>query len=343
MKKVVNYLFFILRRQNNKYFNNWMDGRRTMKNFARHCGFKATVCFIALIILNGCTEKPIRRAFAPGENRPVTIFIHGTLYPYLVLLVRAFDCPVGLTPALKNGPSFIHGRIPFILNQADPISFPIESSYIFGWSGRLTFEARRRAAQCLYRELKKFNAPITIVAHSHGATLVQLLVEEAAKYNDNNLRIKRLIMLGCPVLSGTEEYIRSPIFEKVISLYSLGDRTQISDPQILSQENRRLTSLKGEWTPIFSTRFFPCSPNVIHRRVLIGRRNMSHMDFIYKPFLTRLPAVISLVEESFNNGHRNTDDKEYIINVPHDRSLPPELMLKEKIPHPLAELLASAA
>lgn len=290
--------------------------------------------FLSLLLLNSCTEQPIRRTFAPNENRPVTIFIHGTLYPFLDLLIRMFDCPVGLTPALKQGPTFIHGRIPFILNQADPVTYPIESAYVFGWSGRLTFEARRRAAQCLYRELKKINGPITIVAHSHGATLVQLLVEEVAKYNDNDLKIKKLIMLGCPVLSGTEEYVCSPIFERVISLYSRGDSTQVRDPQILSQENRRLTSLKGRWTPLFTTRFSPCCPNVIHRRILLGRRNMTHMDFIYKPFLTRLPAILKLIDESYEQGYRNTDDKEHIINIPFDRCLPPELMVKEKIDVP---------
>jgi len=286
---------------------------------------------VSLIVLNSCSEKPIRRTFGRGENRPVTIFIHGTLYPFFDVLVRAFDVPIGLTPALKQGATFIHGRIPFIINQADPINYPIESAYVYGWSGRLTFEARRRAAQCLYQELKKLHGPITIIAHSHGATLVQLLVEEVKKYNDPNLRIHKLIMLGCPVLSGTEEYICSPIFEKVISLYSLGDRTQVMDPQILSQENRRLTALKGQWTPLFSRRFFPCSPNVIHRRVLLDNRNMTHIDFIYKPFLTRLPAVISLIEESLNHGHFNSNDKQYIINIPKDRSLEPELMVKEFI------------
>lgn len=284
----------------------------------------------SLFLLNGCAEKPIRNCVI-SDNRPVTIFIHGTLYPFLDLLIRMFDCPIGLTPALQQGATFIHGRIPFILNQADPLTYPIESAYVYGWSGRLTFEARRRAAQCLYRELKKIKGPITIVAHSHGATLVQLLVEEVERHKDTEFRIQKFIMLGCPVLSGTEEYVCSPIFEKVISLYSLGDSTQVSDPQILSQENRRLTSLKGRWTPLLSKRYFPCSPNVIHRRVLLGRRNMTHMDFIYKPFLTRLPAVISLIEESINHGHFNTDKQQFIINVPRDRSLEPELMVKENI------------
>jgi len=287
--------------------------------------------FLSLFLLHGCNEKPLRRSNSYEDNRPVTIFIHGTLYPFLDVLIRAFDCPVGLTPALTQGATFIHGRIPFILNQADPLTYPIESAYVYGWSGRLTFEARRRASQCLYRELKKMKGPITIVAHSHGATLVQLLAEEVKRHNDTEFRIHKFIMLGCPVHSGTEEYVCSPIFEKVISLYSLGDNTQVSDPQILSQENRRLTALKGQWTPLFSRRFSPCAPNVIHRRILLGRRNMTHMDFIYKPFLTRLPAVISLIEESIKHGHVNTNEQQFIINIPRDRTLDPELMVKENI------------
>lgn len=285
---------------------------------------------IFLFLLNGCGNRPLRSTLPQEDNRPVTIFIHGTLYPFLDLLVRAFDCRVGLTPALEQGPTFIHGRIPFILNEADPMTFPIESAYVYGWSGRLTFEARRRAAQCLYRHLKKFNGPITIIAHSHGATLVQLLTEEVARHNDTDLKIKKFVMLGCPVLSGTEEYVCSPLFEQVISLYSLGDSTQIMDPQFLSQENRRLTHLKGRWTPLFSTRYSPCAPNVIHRRILLGNRNMTHMDFIYKPFLTRLPAILRLIEESINNGQVNTHNEHYIINVPRDRTLPPELLIKTR-------------
>lgn len=269
-----------------------------------------------------CVKRPTYR-----ESRPATIFIHGTLFPFVDLAIRLFDLSLGLTPALE-ATKFIHGRIPHILYAADPKQFPIESFYLFGWSGRLSFYARKKAARELYHDLRHFTGPLTIIGHSHGGNVALYLPEVAKENNDTNFKVDRLILLACPVMTLTEEYVKSPVFKKVISLYSTGDSTQIKDPQRLYKETREL-SPECVKVPVFSGRLFPSAPNVIQRRVLLNKRNALHLEFLYKRFMRKLPAALNLLDDSVSHGLINDAHTEYILNIQRkDDDTPPTLFVK---------------
>lgn len=268
------------------------------------------------------------------NNGPVTIFIHGTLYPLINILVRMFDLPKGLTPAKKQGNRLFHGRIAYILNKADPKQFDLDNFYFFGWSGSLSARARKKAACQLYEYIKEFkNRPITLIGHSHGGN-VALLLEEVIKEKCvkdefiKNIHIEKVILLACPVMITTQDYIKSNIFKKVISLYSTGDRTQNRDPQIFSINAHKYAKENNVHIPFFSKRIFKPSANLIQRRVLYDNRNLQHLDFVYKPFLSRLPATIKLIEKSVTEGYRNKKNVQYIINIPRGYKFKPELLVK---------------
>lgn len=292
--------------------------------------------FIILASLGACSQKNRNncdsRKSLPNDtvqSGPATIFIHGTLPILADIFIHQFDSPIGLVPATCQGNKFLHGRIGYILNQSDPEMFPIDSFYLFGWRGRLCFNDRMKFARNLYLKIRNFSGPITIIGHSHGCNVALNLAQVVQEYNDTKFKVDRLILLACPVLAATEHYVRSDVFKNVISLYSLGDRTQTGDPQKLykiTRDNEKETGIKA---PVFSKRFFKPSPNLVQRRVLMDNRNLTHLDFIFKRFLSRLPAVIKLIEDSTKQGLYNDINKEYIINIPQKKCLPPELLVRE--------------
>lgn len=260
---------------------------------------------------------------------PVTIFIHGTLYPVVNLFIRAFDLPLGLIPAKDQGDRLIHGRIAYILNKADPKKFNLDNFYFFGWSGSLNPKARRDAALELYDKIKDIKAPIQIIGHSHGGNIALHLAQIAKENNNKKFKVKELFLLACPVIASTEDNIKSNVFQKVFSFYSLGDRTQIRDPQYLFSENRNYAKKIGKNISFFSRRTFsPCPNKLIQRRVLYDKRNIGHLDFIYKPFIFKLPDLIKLIERSLKRGYFNNKNREYILNIDRDLERKPGLLVK---------------
>lgn len=299
---------------------------------------KKLFIIVSLILLSGCTArkniniKPnipqqincqdSSRALTQAEiqtdalssNKPVTVFVHGTLPIGLNVLVHGFDSPLGLVPACVQGNKFIHGRIPYQINRACPEQYPIDSFYLFGWTGNLSFAARRKAALDLYHKLKPFQGRhITVIGHSHGGNVAINLAEVARQHNDLDFKIDRLVLLASPVLAATCQNVSSPVFKKVYAFYSLGDTTQNKDPQGLYEEMRHGEN-KGKKIPLFTKRQFPDSPNLIQRRVLTDRRNIEHLDFIFMPFIRDLAKIINLLDSN-PISYEHDPNYQLIINI----------------------------
>jgi hypothetical protein len=230
-----------------------------------------------------------------ATQQPITVFVHGTLPPLLSKLAHFFDIPLGLTPALTQGNNYYMGRIPFILNKADKNQFPLESSYLFGWSGELDFAARKKAAYQLYNALKTLQGqgPITLITHSHGGNVALNLALVTEEQQDTSFSIERLIILAAPVQHATAHLVSSPIFKTIISLYSLGDLTQILDPQGLYKESNILSNT----VPLFSERLYKPSHNLVQASIFINRRKIRHITFISKRFLSKLPMVLQAIKD----------------------------------------------
>ncbi len=110
--------------------------------------------------------------------------------------------------------------------------------YTFGWSGLLSNTSRRKSAQKLFeqlhRKLKKMEMQnlqphVRIIGYSHGGTLALYLGDEAHKNRPFPFFVEELILISTPIQEDTKKYVSSPLFKRVFSFYSKGDRVQGSD------------------------------------------------------------------------------------------------------------------
>lgn len=234
----------------------------------------------------------------PPPQKPITVWVHGTRPSTLMpesldqQVKKSIDslslCPPGLNHASTINPASRHCTAAHVLSRADPQQFPIDSFYLFGWSGELDTQARKDAAQVLYNALKQlitdyftqYGSPplITIISHSHGGNVVLNL---ATLCEENELWIERLVLMACPVQRETAHLIAHGMFKKIYALYSRADLVQVMDPQRLHPfreiaqqflENKKPSVLKsiqeaylrGQQNPLFSERHFPERTNLVH-------------------------------------------------------------------------------
>ena len=222
--------------------------------------------------------------------KPCTILIHGTLFPIISDLVHNTDFPLGFYKAAKHGNKYVHGRFAHILSTSS--DFPLDSFYMFGWSGKLCFDAREEAAHELYHKSSKYKGPLTIIAHSHGCNVALNLAKIAKKHNDKCFKIDRLILLACPVQQATAIYAKSEVFKKIYSFYSTADLIQILDPQGLYQNNYNSSNIS-----LFSKRVFEDSPNLIQAKIILYGHSPNHLDFITRSgFIKSLPEIIKMLD-----------------------------------------------
>ncbi len=231
-------------------------------------------------------------------TQPVTIFVHGTLPPLARPLVRWFDCPAGLTPAKIQGNKIVLGRVPYMVSKHAPSEFPLDSFYLFGWSGKLSPDARLDAAHELYIAIKKLGicGPIRIISHSHGCNVALLLAQMAKKHNDTTMIIDKLVLLACPVQKVTAHLAQEPIFKRVYSFYSTSDFVQVIDPQRMYQTAQKLKETTQQEIPFFSERIFPASPNLVQVRIKLNTVNPQHIHFMRNGFLQHLPQLINMLD-----------------------------------------------
>jgi len=274
---------------------------------------------ISIFFLGGCGGTKKHRYYLQStgkhhvldynDTRPITISIHGTLPPLIGNLLHIFDAPIGLLPACELNKKFILSRVLYLLDKADPEEFPLETNYSFGWTGYLTFSARRAAAQQLYEEIRHYKGPITLIGHSHGGNVALELARIAHQNDDTDFTIDRLILLACPIQEVTVGYASLPLFKKVISLYSEGDFTQIVDPQGTYAESRHFKQCCNVDIPLFSQRKLPYFANVVQARIVDMGCDLGHLDFIRPRFLLQLPTIITMLESKDSSS-------QLAINIP---------------------------
>lgn len=266
---------------------------------------------IAFLMIPGCAtqvqKKPIAKRItisakssqkAPiiQEAPVITVWVHGTrLLPKGVLPTFFFSKP-GLHHYQEIAPKYYQRKIAQTLIDADPVLFPSEEFYLFGWSGKLSFSERKEAAQAFYNDLKLVRKAykkrygieprIRMLAHSHGGNVI-LLLEEVKDADDTNFVIDEVILLAVPVQVQTMNYICSPIFKKIYSLYSILDILQVIDPQGLQQDE----------APLFSKRAFACQEKIEQVAIKMNDRSIMHMEFIKPNFLSALPSIINEINE----------------------------------------------
>ena len=234
-------------------------------------------------------------------SQPIlTVWIHGTTNAARRynsdFIKKALSCPPGLYKAQELDKSYGIRKIVTLLSKTDSKNFPFEHFYIFGWSGLLCFDARKKAARDLYLGLETLvheyeqtygEVPlIKIITHSHGGNVALNLAKIHKKRGnkaEKDFNIEELILLACPVQTATKKYIKDPLFNHVYSFYSYGDFIQIADPQGL---------YKNKSQDLFSGRLFPKNPKLVQKHVTLYGRPIMHIEYLLSPFLTRLPGML---------------------------------------------------
>ncbi len=229
-----------------------------------------------------------------ADGQSTTIFIHGTLFPIISYYYHGVSAPRGVTLAASQPTSNTLGKLGRVLSQAAPNEFPLDSFYLLGWPGHLNAAVRQKAAQDLYNWFKEHPcASLTLIGHSHGATIALLLAQLAAQEKNSTFVVDRLILIACPVQKVTCHLVNSPVFKKVYSLYSDGDIAQICDVQHYNF-----------CIPVLSERVFAPSPNLMQAKILLNGKRPGHNDFLLNEhFLLQLPALLQLLDKGKSPVH----------------------------------------
>jgi hypothetical protein len=268
-----------------------------------------------LIILPGCSPERrqiIKRrvVFAPKNTHTaidaatsierqhvINVWIHGTrLYSPPPLHNFLYSAP-GLQRACDYQTKYHMHQIGKTLSQAAPHIFPLDSLYIFGWSGKLDFGVREQGAADLYKQLVVIQDQyekthgikpiIRMITHSHGGNVALNLARVAGKKED--FCVDELILLACPVQDQTACLVKSPLFKRIFAIYSHLDLFQILDPQGLYKNEIKASS----W---LSGRYFPEQENLEQVTIKLNGRAIFHGEFVFPRFLTFLADIISTMD-----------------------------------------------
>ncbi len=272
---------------------------------------------ITCLLLSSCSyHKYVRRVTIPRKSikyahepslPPITIWVHGTRFFRRPLFHGFFKSTPGLRLAKELAHDYYLYNVVHGLNQIAPQDFPLDTFYLFGWSGKLRATIREEAAEALYEGLKKLIADyrqqygvdpfIRLITHSHGGT-VALNLARVKESDPPPFYIDELIMLACPVQNSTKGYLEDDMFRRIYSLYSSLDLVQILAPQIHYYAYRtkkgRIRS-RMNW-PLFSNREFAQHPKLSQVRVKINGRALFHSEFTRPHFTSLLPHILQIID-----------------------------------------------
>ena len=284
--------------------------------------------------LSSCISTTLTRKVAVKKNDaekqkknnppPITIWVHGTFFFPNYLLPKFFYCKDGLNLATVLDTSYHHRMIAQTLSETDPERFPLETFYLFGWSGKLSFSARQKAAQELYTALKKLIAEyekkynqkpfIRIITHSHGGNVT--LNMAALQDQANDIKIAELILLACPVQERTKRLAQDELFPTIVSLFSTLDTMQVLDPQGLYQKEIHEIQKQYEKrkAPLFSEREFEPHKNLTQVKLKINERGLFHIEFMLKRFLGLLPTILNEIK-NWQKQDKTIHEKIYLLKL----------------------------
>lgn len=236
-----------------------------------------------------------------NELKKITIFVHGTHTALLTtLLPKTLYIPWKLE---KINDLNEHNYIKWLcekVSHSDSDEYPLNSFYALGWSGILSHKARLIAAKNLSNEINKLvllhenkDYQITIIGQSHGCNVALNL----AYYLPKSIKIKKLILLACPVQDLTKDLINNIIFEKIYSIYSNWDLLQVFDPQKLQNSNA---------TNFFSMRRFDHNNKLKQAKIEINGRGILHIEYIFWNFAKILSSIIKEMDKLPNDHLEHT-------------------------------------
>lgn len=301
-----------------------------------------------------CNRSAQERKESMRDQKHITIWIHGTrgkeiapvfLSPTLRdIEKRICFCPPGLHLTYDIDPHWYVKKIAQLISQGNSNEFPLESFYLFGWSGTLDAASRKEEAKQLYNALQHLYAQythndiapkITIITHSHGGN-VALNMVSAYNQSQQKIIIDRLLLLACPIQEETKHFTKSELFTNIYSLHSHADLLQRLDPQNTHplihalRESLRETSLapfKGLWkrlfskkqSPFFSQRHFEHAPKI--KQATIAWKTIkpwSKEDIaLFSPYIEQIALIARLFKDQRSLGHLEFMMPTFLRNLPH--------------------------
>lgn len=225
------------------------------------------ICWSLLYIPYQCCKSSAQ--CVPNQQRQrLTVFVHGTTRPFLSIsdIFKVLNGTThnslykNIVHALRTDPYFYQsqpiqqpgfhkiqqqdlgvgkaanlvGHIYDLQYQRLEPGSPQGLYYTFGWSGLLSVETRRTAAEQLYDALQNCIATmptkpiVQVIGYSHGGN-VALYLAEVEKCKQQQLFIDDLILIGTPVQNDTDYLVNSEIFGHTYNIYSTGDLVQTVD------------------------------------------------------------------------------------------------------------------
>lgn len=276
--------------------------------------FRIIIAAGVLLVLSGCQKQRhvVKRVYlahpqheqrtvtpqnAPDTNccRTITVWVHGTRIFPNDLFKETFKETPSIKHYLDLDPSTKLHTIASQLIAASPEAFFPDDYYVFGWSGELSFNVRRKTARLLFDELKRIQQEynlahghtpkIRIICHSHGGN-VALHMADCQTNGDVDIIVDELVLLACPVQMHTKHCIKSPIFKSIYALSSSLDFVQLIDPQgLYSPEGFGSCGL-------FSERFFQPSSRLTQATIKMHKRAITHHEFVQDKFLNTLTIIL---------------------------------------------------
>ncbi len=265
------------------------------------------------------------------ESPPITVWIHGTRFIRRPLFYSFFNGTPSIRLAQDVDPDHYLYQIARTLSTVSPHLFPLQTFYIFGWSGKLSSAIRQEAAQYLYTELQRIVAEykqtyekdpiIRLLTHSHGGTVALNLARIEKKEADIPLKIDELVLMACPVQKSTKKYIENDLFTHTCALYSGLDMLQVLAPQLtytFYRTKKGHLRSRFHWPP-FSHRRFKNHPKLAQVKIKINGRALFHTEFTSQKFISILPHVLHVMRNCHT--HAIEDDTQLLCVYTRDEEL----------------------
>jgi hypothetical protein len=231
----------------------------------------------------------------------ITIFVHGSRPQIKCLVAKKFKAKPGLLPVKEYEETSHYAQVATILEQRSPEKYCKEHFYVFGWSGSVSFNVRKKMAKKLCSKVRKLldaykkdcgiYPKVQVITFSHGGNIALQLSDFLPFFDSQTIDLD-LVLIGCPVQAATECMINCPHFSHITVISSKGDVIQRMDPHNLYGPRR------DKKTRVFSRRFFDVDTlepavksKITQCAITVNRKVLGHLD-LGRSFMKHVPEVL---------------------------------------------------
>lgn len=237
----------------------------------------------------------------------ISVYVHGTFFNWRNLLATVPGAaelvyvPDGLTLVKDLSADTVGNKLAVEFSKKDPRRFVYDNFYTYGWSGKLSFDERKKSAKILALELtqlvqnyeKEYRVKPTVrlIAFSHGGNVALNM----AHYLPKGIQVE-LVLIATPIQPETEELVLADCFSKIYMIFSLNDVIQVADPQnvFLNIKNRK------DYQQWLSKRHFHHDVDKLKQAcVSVNGTYLGHLE-LFQLFNQHIPMVLNRLDVLFH-------------------------------------------